>query len=295
MGGRTERMWGDMMRRYRIAGHGIEVKGKALCAGVDLLQGFIPFRTEEVGEEVWSFEETTEEAPALLKIQYTLEYEDVKGTFGKTDKGHLICLTPGGGENLWVWTGQESGKAKVKGNFTPYLLRFGLWVGYGLLALSRQTVAIHSSCIIYKGKAVLFLGESGTGKSTHTRLWREHIEGASLLNDDSPMIRIEDGKVYAYGSPWSGKTPCYKQERYELKGCVRLSQAPYNRIKKLPVLQAYGAIHPSCPPEFAYDEALYDKVSDIIGGILSEVPCYHLACLPDGEAARLSCHTLFDE
>lgn len=283
-----------MMRRYQIAGHVIEVTGRALCDGVDLLPGFVPFQSGQEGEEILSFEETTEETPPIQKVQYTLEYEDVKGTFGKTDRGHLICLTPGGGASLWVWTEHGTGKAMVKGNLIPYLLRFGLWVGYGLLVLSRQTVAIHSSCIVYQGKAVLFLGESGTGKSTHTRLWREHIEGAVLLNDDSPMIRIEDGKPYAYGSPWSGKTPCYKQERYELKGCVRLSQAPYNRIKKLSVLQAYGAIHPSCPPEFAYDEALYDKVSEVIGAILSEVPCYHLACLPDKEAALLSCRTVFD-
>ena len=57
----------------------------------------------------------------------------------------------------------------------------------------KDTLAIHSSCIVYRDKAVLFLGESGTGKSTHTRLWRENIPEAVLLNDDSPMIRVEDG------------------------------------------------------------------------------------------------------
>ena len=139
------------------------------------------------------------------------------------------------------------------------------------------------------------MGESGTGKSTHTRLWREHIEGTFLLNDDSPFLRVEEGKVWAYGSPWSGKTPCYKQERYELVGCVRLSQAPYNEIKKLSVLQAYGAIHPSCPPEFAYDASLYDPISNFIGQLLATVPLYHLACLPDKSASELSFSTIFRE
>jgi hypothetical protein len=158
-----------------------------------------------------------------------------------------------------------------------------------------HTVAIHSSCIVYRNKAVLFLGESGTGKSTHTRLWQENIREAFLLNDDSPFLRVEEGKIWAYGSPWSGKTPCYKPERYELKGCVRLSQAPYNRIEKLPVLQAYGAIHPSCPPTFAYDGELYDHISCLIGLLLSTVPCYHLACLPDREASLLSFKTIFGD
>lgn len=104
---------------------------------------------------------------------------------------------------------------------------------HGMMILPYDIVAIHSSCIVYQNKAVLLLGESGLGKSTHTRLWQEHIDGAFLLNDDSPIIQIEGGKVWAYGSPWSGNTPCYKTERYELKGCVRLSQAPYNHIKKM--------------------------------------------------------------
>jgi len=99
--------------------------------------------------------------------------------------------------------------------------------------------------------------------------------------------------VWAYGSPWSGKTPCYKNQRYELAGCVRLSQAPHNAIKRLTVLQGYGALHPSCPPEFAYDGPLYDGVSNVISELLSAVPVYHLECLPDKAAAELSCQTVF--
>ena len=56
--------------------------------------------------------------------------------------------------------------------------------------LKMKTVAIHTSTIVYKGKAMLALGESGTGKSTHTRLICEHHKEAQLLNDDSPIVRI---------------------------------------------------------------------------------------------------------
>jgi hypothetical protein len=145
---------------------------------------------------------------------------------------------------------------------------------------------------VQQDKAVIFLGESGTGKSTHTRLWREHIEGAFLLNDDSPIVRIIDGVPTVFGSPWSGKTPCYKQEHYPLAACVRLSQAPYNKITRLKLVQAYAALHPSCPPDFAYDDHLYDHISATLGDILAEVPVYHLACLPDREAALLSHKTV---
>ena len=282
-----------MNRKYQIAGHLFEVSGEKLCEAVAQIEGFRPFEVVE-GEPVFRFQEgKITDVPEMAKVEYTLEYEGVKGTFGRTAEGFRLNLQPEAEGAFDVWCREGETVVYLGGNWSMLLYRFALWVAYGLMTLQRDTLAIHSSCIVYQDKAVLFLGESGTGKSTHTRLWREHIEGAVLLNDDSPMIRVEKGKVWAYGSAWSGKTPCYKQERYELVACVRLSQAPYNRIQKLSVLQAYGAIHPSCAPEFAYDDALYDEVSRIIGQILSVVPCYHLACLPDREAALLSCQTLF--
>ena len=282
-----------MNRKYQIAGHLFEVSGEKLCGAVARIEGFRPFEVAE-GEPVFCFQEgKVTDVPEMEKVEYTLEYEGVKGTFGRTAEGFRLNLQPETEGAFDVWCREEETVVYLGGNWSVLLYRFALWVAYGLMTLQRDTLAIHSSCIVYQDKAVLFLGESGTGKSTHTRLWREHIEGAVLLNDDSPMIRVEGGKIWAYGSAWSGKTPCYKQERYELKACVRLSQAPYNRIQKLSVLQAYGAIHPSCAPEFAYDDVLYDHVSRIIGQILSVVPCYHLACLPDREAALLSCQTLF--
>ena len=282
-----------MNRKYQIAGHLFEVSGEKLCEAVAQIEGFRPFEVAE-GEPVFGFQEgKVTDVPEMVRVEYTLEYEGVKGTFGRTAEGFRLNLQPEAEGAFDVWCREGETVVYLGGNWSMLLYRFALWVAYGLMTLQRDTLAVHSSCIIYQDKAVLFLGESGTGKSTHTRLWREHIEGAVLLNDDSPMIRVEEGKVWAYGSAWSGKTPCYKQERYELVACVRLSQAPYNRIQKLSVLQAYGAIHPSCAPEFAYDDALYDEVSRIIGQILSVVPCFHLACLPDREAALLSCQTLF--
>lgn len=280
-------------RHYRIGGHLIEVQGDELCTAVEALQGFAPFAVEANGEEPQLCFVVADRVKAFTKVLYELEHEGVVTRFGHTAEGLRLCMQPTDDAALDLLYSPADRVAYVTGNLAARLLRFALWIGYGLMTLPHRTVAIHSSCIVYDGLAVLFLGESGTGKSTHTRLWREHIEGAMLLNDDSPVIRLEEGRVYVYGSPWSGKTPCYRTERYELKACVRLSQAPYNRISKLSLLQAYGAIHPSCPPEFAYDESLYDPMSQTIGDILQRVPCYHMACLPDGDAARMTWKTVF--
>lgn len=170
------------------------------------------------------------------------------------------------------------------------LWRFGLWVAFGLIAVPNGAIPIHTSTIVCNDHAVLFLGESGTGKSTHTRLWRENIEGAHLLNDDSPIIR---STAVAYGSPWSGKTPCYRNLHYPIAAIVRLSQAPHNRMRRLSALEALGALFPSCPPSFAYDEQLQDAVCETLSQLISTVPVYHLECLPNAEAAELSYSTIF--
>lgn len=172
------------------------------------------------------------------------------------------------------------------------LLRFGLWFMFGLCVVD-EALAIHSSVIEHGGRAVLFLGESGTGKSTHTRLWREHIEGARLVNDDSPVVRMYDGVATVFGSPWSGKTHCYRAVARPIAGIVRLSQGPRNEISRLRPLQAIGALLPSTSPAFAYDNTLQDRVCGVLSAILSQVPVWHLSCLPDREAAELSFQTVF--
>ena len=282
-----------MMKLYEVAGHRFAVSGEKVCGAVDSIPGFKPFEVKE-GEPLFTFVEG-ECAPEMTSKQYDFIYEDVKGAFGKSADGYVLSLKPADEAPFWLWVNEGENLVQMCGNWSIRLYRFAMWLGLGIKLLPYGIVAIHSSCIVYNNKGVLFLGESGTGKSTHTRLWRETIDGAVLLNDDSPFIRVDDGKVWAYGSPWSGKTPCYKAERYELAGCVRLSQAPSNLIKRLSVLQSYGAIHPSCPPEFAYDSVLYDHVSAFLNGLLKAVPFYHLACLPNAEAAELSCRTIFPE
>ena len=137
----------------------------------------------------------------------------------------------------------------------------------------------------------MFLGKSGTGKSTHSSLWLKHIEGTELLNDDNPVIRVIDGTVYVYGSPWSGKTPCYKNEYLPLGGIVRLSQAPYNKIVPLRPLMAYTALMPSCSC-MMWDPRATEALHKSVEKVITAVRCWHLECLPDEDAARTCCQAV---
>ena len=152
-----------------------------------------------------------------------------------------------------------------------------------------QTLMVHASVIRHDGLGYMFLGRSGTGKSTHSRLWLKHIQGSVLLNDDNPVIRVIDGLAYVYGTPWSGKTPCYKNESVPLKAVVRLSQAPYNKIARFAPLQSFASLMPACSC-MRWDSASVSALHKTVEKVITVVPGYGLECLPD-EAAAVLCYS----
>lgn len=155
---------------------------------------------------------------------------------------------------------------------------------YTFTTTPYDTLMIHASVIAYEGAGYVFLGKSGTGKSTHSRMWLENVEGAWLLNDDNPIIRMVDGEAYIYGSPWSGKTPCYKNVVLPLKGIVRLSQAPYNKVVRLMPLKAYASLMPACSC-MRWDRKSTDALHSTVEKVIMKVAGWHLECLPDADAA----------
>jgi hypothetical protein len=153
----------------------------------------------------------------------------------------------------------------------------------------RNTLMMHASVTMHSGKGYLFLGKSGTGKSTHSQLWINNIEGCELLNDDHPALKVEgDGEVRVYGTPWSGKTHCYRNIDVPVGAVVNLYQAKKNEIKRLSLSEAYAIIFVSFSGlRFVKKQA--DGFHATIAKIVGIVPCYQLDCLPDADAAWL-CH-----
>lgn len=152
-----------------------------------------------------------------------------------------------------------------------------------------DTLEMHASVIVNDGRGYLFLGKSGTGKSTHSSLWLKHIEGSRLLNDDNPVVRIsEDGTPYVYGSPWSGKTPCYINDSVPIGALVRINQYPENRIRQYGIVDSYASVYTSCSG-LRFDRAMADALHSTLEKLVLTVPGYLLDCLPDADAARL-CH-----
>lgn len=190
---------------------------------------------------------------------------------------------------LWVSASHDEAEYFPKPGFGPYTTMFqlstALMILYTYNAATHETLLMHASVVRHKGLANLFLGVSGTGKSTHSRLWLNAIEGCDLVNDDNPVLRFQDNRLYVYGTPWSGKTPCYRNLRVPVRALVRLDQAPRNEAKPLTGLSAYASILPAASG-IRWNRSIMDAITATVEIVVTQVPCYHLDCLPDPDAAR---------
>ena len=172
-----------------------------------------------------------------------------------------------------------------------FALNNSIMLLYAFTSATYNTLLIHASVIANEGKGYVFLGKSGTGKSTHSQLWLKYIPDSYLLNDDNPVIQITQEGIYVYGSPWSGKTPCYRNEKAVLGGIVRLSQAPQNQITPLKGVMAYAAVTPSVSA-MRWERTMADGIHNTLSDLITHIPVYHLQCLPDEAAAHLCATTI---
>ena len=181
-------------------------------------------------------------------------------------------------------------KCALNGDWTmrSFGLNNALMLAFAFAGAYQETLLIHASCIVSGEKGYPFTAKSGTGKSTHTSLWMKHIEGCELLNDDNPIIRVINGQAFIYGSPWSGKTPCYRNVKVRLGAIVNIERAKRNYIERLPVVQAFASLLPSCS-SMKWDEELYGNQCQILSKVMEQTPVYTMHCLPDEEAAHV-CH-----
>lgn len=148
----------------------------------------------------------------------------------------------------------------------------------------------HGAVVAVGEAAYAFSGKSGVGKSTHTALWERYF-GARYLNGDKPILRVEQGRVYAYGTPWAGKC-AHQQEnrRLPLFGLCFLSQSPTNAIEAVTPPEAARLLMPQTIPQKDPEAAWLQM--ELLDTLATSVPLWRLACNVSREAAELSYNTL---
>lgn len=278
-------------RSYKVAGHVFTLE-----SDLDIdegLQNYAPFAVPAGSDAPAVF--TLEIVAKAPQVEYTEEArQDEEGQ-------QIICGRTAGNQSVFEFrlahkpAGMlvcEDGYRKSTLYLTDFAQRFGinnaLMVLYALATAPLGTALFHSAVVEHDGYGYMFLGKSGTGKSTHARLWLENIANTTLLNDDNPVVRVLPEGIRVYGSPWSGKTPCYKDESYPLGGIVLLEQAPFNKIRALRGIESYAAILTSISGK-RWEKSIADALHNTENAIARDARVWHMQCLPDNDAARL-CH-----
>lgn len=169
----------------------------------------------------------------------------------------------------------------------PFLERAAIQRAFGEYLFRRDILLLHGSAIALDGKGYLFVAHSGTGKSTHTRLWRQVFGSrAIMVNDDKPFISLETDGIFLHGSPWSGKHGLDANISVPLAGICLLNRGAENRIEAigpeaaLPMLRKQ-AFQPA-------EAALLPRFDALTEALARQIPLWTLSCTRDPEAAQIA-------
>ena len=169
----------------------------------------------------------------------------------------------------------------------PFLERAAIQRKVAVALLDKDTLMIHGSTVSVDGCAYLFAAPCGTGKSTHTRLWREAFGSrAVMVNDDKPFLTISSSGVTAHGSPWSGKHGLDTNISVPLRGICLLRRGSDNRISQVTAEDCYDELLHYCfVPE---DDTLREKAYTLVKEMVHSIPLWRLECNKEPYAALVS-------
>jgi len=154
---------------------------------------------------------------------------------------------------------------------------------------------LHGSGLAYNNQGIVFSANSGTGKSTHTQLWKECFsDKVVIVNDDKPAVRFYDGIPYIFGTPWSGKSDLNESIQVQLKAIIFIKRSETNRIELLNKRDGIYSLMSQISRPY-YDEKIGLKTIDVIDKIIQTVPVYRLYCNISQEAVKVVFDQLIKE
>lgn len=283
---------------YRVAEHLMEVQLPDALAATDIIPSFSPFVCEEGGDVLFTMMVREGIAPDFSAWEEVGQFDcggANHGVYRQADGSYAfeISLPACDGGTLSCCLTAHDDFARCEAVLTGTGLRqqqFGLnnalMMAYAFAAAEQDTLLVHASVIRHDGKGYLFTAPSGTGKSTHTWLWHKYIPGCDLMNDDNPVVRIVDGETRIYGSPWSGKTPCYRNIWAPVGAITRIEQKPENTIRQMAPVEAFATLLPAVS-SMKWDRRVYNGICDTISRLLTTTRVFWLGCRPDEEAVRV--------
>ena len=289
---------------FRIAG--LYVKINILPSklnSVSLIPSFRPFVSKEVADSELFFQlDIDDNLHPVPQEQRSLirDFDSGNGNiivYQLSDGGYQYVIKDINGYSCALFIANKDFDhchCALNGNYDmrSFGLNSVLMLAFAFAGARRNVLLVHASLVRHRGWGYPFIAKSGTGKSTQVSSWLRYIPDCDLMNDDNPIIRIlDDGKPYIYGSPWSGKTPCYRDVMAPLGAVTRIDRAERNWVEKLKPIEAFTSFLPSCS-SMKWDIDIYRKICNTVTRVVETVPIYTLHCLPDKEAAIICNRTI---
>lgn len=267
--------------------------------GFRLLPSFAPFKTEKSNDEQEMFSLIVDDGlkPMPKSQRERIRAFDTGNGETVVDKlsngGYQYIITDINSNDCALLITDENFKnCKCALNGNAMMRSFGLnnaiMLVYAFAGAYNDTILLHASVVRNNGRGYAFIAKSGTGKSTQVSNWLKYIPECDLMNDDNPVVRIVDGKCYIYGSPWSGKTPCYRNVKALLGAITQIDRSTSNSVERLPIIQAFASLLVSVST-MKWETSLYQRTCSLLARIMEIIPIYILHCLPDRNSAEV-CH-----
>lgn len=290
---------------YRIGGHNVRITAEHGYEMLDkLLPSFKPFETTEAipGEPflTMSLQRSIKPVPQEL-LRHITDADTGNGVIKveRMEEGtyqFTICNVSGTPCALLQTASDFSDcRCAIRGDLGTkrFALNGAMMLVYAFRGALSDTLLIHASVVRHKGRAYAFTAASGTGKSTQASNWLNNIEGCDLINDDNPIVRYLNGKSVLYGSPWSGKTACYRNVMVPLGAIMKIERDTVNHVTPLSTLETFGTLLTACSA-IRTDEKVYGSLCDVVSKVIGTITMATLHCLPDAASAEV-CRCYLEE
>ena len=268
---------------------------------IEALPNLQPFVVSGNDDESFICQVLTGQDVSVETTPFILSSQSVDKTIQvwlKPDECKLSLYNARSGQTYWLQADRQW--QKVLTDWTPSCaesfvsLNDLIMIAFVYRSAFYQAVTIHASAVAVQDEGCAFVGPSGIGKSTHSRLWLQHVPGSRLLNDDQPVLRVHsDGIVRLYGSPWSGKTSCYCNEGVVLKALFFMEQSSENQLTRLTGIETFQQLM-KATSLMGRDTVTFRAISSTQASVCGAIPSYLFRNKPVQQAVEHSHQAFLD-
>lgn len=276
---------------YQIAGHLFDLVMSPEILGETIQETYRPFQIEDA------------DTPPLFTLTVAedgTQFPPIVGTIASFEKGYgnitlyyasnqgliMHLSLPDRAPSCYVYADVSNKNILVclRGSAEEMLygLNNSIMLAYTFTTIRLDTLLINASVVECQGQGYLFPGRNGMSnmRRLHCLLWRQHIEGSMLLNNDTTVIRMVDGKAMLYSTPWNEREICRENTSVPLKAIIQLAHAQHRQMSSVSKPGIYATLLSACW-SLKWNDNMIGVMHNIIWTLTDSINTYRLECTSD--------------